>query len=282
MTEIGDGTTERVIALRGQETPVRIAWAAVTDVGRRRAANEDSFVVLPPLFAVADGMGGHLAGDLASAAVVNRLSERVDGEFASTSDIERALDEASADIQIVAGESEIGVGTTVTGAALVLEGDDPYFAVFNIGDSRVYRFERNELRQVTRDHSLVQELVDSGIITAAQAYDHPDGNIITRAVGFEPEPTPDYTLVPVRTGLRLLVCSDGLTGELRDDRLRLHLAAGMPAGETASALVDAALASGGRDNVTVIVIDVLEAPSSDELDNPDLDDTAPRATSRAD
>jgi protein phosphatase len=273
VTEIGEGNTGRTLELPGTEvSTITLAWAAVTDVGRRRAANEDSYIASPPIFAVADGMGGHLAGDLASAAVVNRLSERAGTAVGSMDAITAALADASRDIAIVAGDSDIGVGTTVTGAVLTEVDGKPFFAVFNIGDSRVYQFEGNELSQVTTDHSLVQELVDSGLLTKAQAYQHPEGNIITRAVGFEDNPIPDYTLVPVRTGLRLLICSDGLTGELRDDRVRLHFAAGLSPSETANALVDAALAAGGRDNVTVIVIDVIEGPES-----PDMDDTAPDA-----
>lgn len=271
MTEIGKGDTGRTLVLPGTaESSITLAWAAVTDVGRKRHANEDSYIAIPPVFAVADGMGGHLAGDLASAAVVNRLSEGTEAEFGTTALIEKSLRDASVDIGVVAGDSDIGVGTTVTGAVLVEIDGKPFFAVFNVGDSRVYRFEGNELHQVTTDHSLVQELVDSGLISKAQAYQHPEGNIITRAIGFEDSPVPDYTMVPVRTGLRLLICSDGLTGELRDDRLRLHFAAGLSPTETASSLVDAALAAGGRDNVTVIIVDVVEGP-----DAPDTDDTAP-------
>jgi len=271
VTEIGKGDTGRTLVLPGTaESSITLAWAAVTDVGRKRHANEDSYIAIPPVFAVADGMGGHLAGDLASAAVVNRLSEGTEAEFGTTALIEKSLRDASVDIGVVAGDSDIGVGTTVTGAVLVEIDGKPFFAVFNVGDSRVYRFEGNELHQVTTDHSLVQELVDSGLISKAQAYQHPEGNIITRAIGFEDSPVPDYTMVPVRTGLRLLICSDGLTGELRDDRLRLHFAAGLTPTETASSLVDAALAAGGRDNVTVIIVDVVEGP-----DAPDTDDTAP-------
>ena len=132
--------------------------------------------------------------------------------------------------------------------------------MFNIGDSRVYRFERNELTQVTVDHSVVQELVDAGVIAPEMADSHPESNVITRALGFHDEPLPDIWRVPARANLRLLICSDGLTKEVGDDRIRLHLASGMSAAETASALVDAALAAGGRDNVTLIVVDVLQAP----------------------
>ncbi|MEP6477747.1 MAG: protein phosphatase 2C domain-containing protein [Rhodoglobus sp.] len=272
MTAIGRSETAHIVALPGRpDATIRLAWAATTDTGRRRAANEDSYVAHSPLFAVADGMGGHAAGDLASNAVVTRLAEAITAEFLPPEEIERALEHATSDIDTIAGDSELGVGTTVTGAVLTMIDGAPYFAVFNIGDSRVYSFEHNELTQVTVDHSVVQELVDSGRLTPREAEHHPDSNIITRAVGFNVQPTPDLWMVPVRTGLRLLVCSDGLTKEISDERIRLHLAASLSASETASALVDAALASGGRDNVTTIVVDVLDAPL--ELD---IESTVPR------
>jgi serine/threonine protein phosphatase PrpC len=279
VTEIGASSTDFSIPLppgsagegRGEIT---LTWAAMTDVGRRRAANEDSFIAAPPIFAIADGMGGHLAGDLASAAVVSRLAEARSSDFLDPDVIEEALEFATDDIEIISDGSELGVGTTVTGAVLTMHGGAPCFAIFNIGDSRVYRYERNELVQVTVDHSLVEQLVEAGVITRAQAHNHPEGNVITRAVGFQSQPTPDYWLLPLKPGLRLLICSDGLTGELEDERIRLNMSAGLSAGETASALVDAALAAGGRDNVSVIVVDVIAAPSQQN------DDTAPRATHR--
>jgi serine/threonine protein phosphatase PrpC len=272
VTEIGSSNAGLTVAIPGRpDATVTLAWAAVTDTGRRRAANEDSFVAKSPLFAVADGMGGHSAGDLASAAVVERLAEIVSSDFMAPRTVERALERATADITSISGDSELGVGTTVTGAVMTLQDDDPYFAVFNIGDSRVYAFEGNELVQVTVDHSVVQEMVESGALTRAEAEHHPDSNIITRAVGFNAQPFADFWMLPARTGLRLLVCSDGLTKEVTDDRLRLHLAAGLSPEETAGALVDAALAAGGRDNVTAIVVDVLDAPAL-----VDIEDTAPR------
>jgi len=268
MTELGVGRGTSATAIPGRPDQfLRLAWAGVTDVGRKRKANEDSLIAASPIFAVADGMGGHLAGDRASDAVVTRLAELMPADYVQTAQIERALDRATQDIEIVSDGSELGVGTTVTGAVLTLVGGDPYFAVFNIGDSRVYAFEGNELAQVTVDHSLVQELVDAGIITPAQAINHPEGNVITRAVGFQARPMPDYWMVPARTGLRLVICSDGLTGEVVDARIRLHLAAGLSVAETASALVDAARASGDRDNVTVIVLEVVEGVEDEAYTN---------------
>jgi protein phosphatase len=271
VTGIGDSNEDFSIVIPGRDAVLRIAWAAATDTGKRRAANEDSYVARSPLFAVADGMGGHSAGDLASAAVVERLAEIVTEDFLTPRAIERALEAATADITEIAADSVLGVGTTVTGAVLTLQDNDPYFAVFNIGDSRVYCFDRNELFQVTVDHSVVQELVEAGALTRDEAEHHPDSNVITRAVGFNAPPMPDFWMVQLHAGLRFLMCTDGLTKEVTDENIRMHLAAGLTPVETAGALIDAALASGGRDNVTAIVVDVLEAP--EPLEN---EDTEPR------
>ncbi len=273
MTEIGRKSAERVLSLPGRAgVGLVIAWGAATDTGRRRDHNEDSLIAESPMFAVADGMGGHSAGDVASAAVVARLAEAVVTDFTEPEAIEYALHEATVDIGEAADEKSLGVGTTVTGAALTMQEGDPFWTVFNVGDSRVYAFEQNELHQVTTDHSVVQELVAAGLIRAEDAESHPESNVITRAVGFNAEPRTDFWVVPVRKGLRLLLCSDGLTKEIDDERIRLHLAAGLTPMETAQALVDAALASGGRDNVTTIVVDVVEANGV-----LDIEDTAPRA-----
>jgi protein phosphatase len=268
VTEIGTSSPGVTIAIPGRPDAVlRLAWAAATDTGHRRQANEDSYVIQLPVFAVADGMGGHSAGDLASAAVVTRLAEAATGDFIGTDAVDRALDLATEDIDVVSVDRELGVGTTATGAILTLDDGNVFFGVFNVGDSRVYAFANDVLRQVTVDHSVVQEMVDAGMINREQADHHPDSNIITRAVGFGAPPSADYWMVPLETGVRLLVCSDGLTKELNDERLRLYLAAGLPPQETVDALVDAALSAGGRDNVTTVIVDVLEAPEQTDHDN---------------
>ena len=248
-----------------------LAWGVATDTGRRRAHNEDSFLAEAPIFAVADGMGGHSAGDIASAAVVSRLYEAViesfTESFTDADTIERGLRAATVDIGLITDEKQLGIGTTVTGVALSLQDDEPFWTVFNVGDSRVYLYERDTLVQVTVDHSVVQELVDAGVIRAEDAETHPDSNVITRAVGFNVEAVPDYWVVPVREGLRLLLCSDGLTKELDAEGISGLLAAGRSAEETALALVEAALDGGGRDNITAIVIDVLESSGLGEFEN---------------
>jgi protein phosphatase len=257
VTEIGSAAAEAVISLPGTgDAQIALSWAAISHVGLKRTANEDSFVVGVPVFAVADGMGGHLAGDRASDAVVSRLAE-ISGNVTDVMAVENALRLATEDIDTVANGSDIGVGTTVTGAILSNEPDAPHFRVFNIGDSRVYRFQGGKLDQVTIDHSLVQEMVDAGQITPEQAISHPQGNVITRAVGFGATPSPDSWLVPAVPGLRLLLCSDGLTGEVRDEKISAILAAGKAPHATAVDLVNEALAHGARDNVTVVVIDTV-------------------------
>ncbi|AYF98830.1 PP2C family protein-serine/threonine phosphatase [Protaetiibacter intestinalis] len=265
MTRHGADAARHSFDIPGRpDEQVTLAWAAATDVGHRRHANEDSLIVEPPVFAVADGMGGHAAGDLASAAVVDRLSALSGRGDVDVSVVGDALSLAAHDIDDIAEHLPLGAGTTVTGAVLDLGGDEPQFVVFNVGDSRVYSFVGNELTQVTHDHSVVQELIDAGVLSPTDAEGHPESNVVTRALGFREEPRPDYWMLPIRTGMRLLLCSDGLTKELTPARIHLHLAARLSAAETAGALVDAALAAGGRDNVTVVVVDVLDAPERSE------------------
>ncbi|MDX2025307.1 PP2C family protein-serine/threonine phosphatase [Microcella sp.] len=259
MTALGRSSVRHIVALPERGEVIELSWHGVTHTGYRRAANEDSYLADVPLFAVADGMGGHSHGDRASDAVVRRLQAAVDGEFIAPEAIIDALHLATWDIHQL-DEADRGIGTTVTGVALSLADGRPVLTSFNVGDSRVYRFSGNDLVQVTTDHSMVQEMVDSGQLSAEQAEHHPDSNVITRAVGFSVEPEVDVRVIGIEAGMRLLVCSDGLTKEVPLERLRLHMAARLSARETANALVDAALAQGGRDNITVIVVDVVRAP----------------------
>jgi len=254
VTELGRPTTAHALGLDG----LTLDWAGVTDVGRRRAHNEDSYLTDAPLFVVADGMGGHSAGDVASDAVIRRMSQIAARPYATTDDVETALRVATEDIAVAAADTELGVGTTATGAFLSREGDDgePEFTIFNVGDSRVYMFDEGRLRQVTVDHSVVQEMVDAGLLHADDAEKHPDSNVITRAVGFDVDPRPDYWRVPARPGLRLLVCSDGLTKELSAGRIADVLGEVVATEAAATALVEAAVEAGGRDNVTAVVVDV--------------------------
>lgn len=237
-----------------------LAWAARSDIGHRRQVNEDSVIVQPPIFAVADGMGGHSAGDRASAAAVARLGAATESGYLDVAELDAALRLAAEDIDEIASGYASGAGTTVSGAALALFDGTPGFLVFNIGDSRVYGFAADRLERLTVDHSVVQELVDAGLIAADDAESHPEANVITRALGFHELPRPDLWGVPFRAGLRLLICSDGLTKELHDARIGEILAERRPAADTADLLVAEALEAGGRDNVSIIVVDVLETP----------------------
>ena len=219
------------------------------------------------LFAVADGMGGHTAGEIASAAVVRRLADLGGSKPVSPGDLVQALSDAVEDIELNAAEAELGTGTTVTGVMLGDDPDEPNWLVFNIGDSRVYQYFRGALSQLTLDHSVVQHLIDTGAITVDEAEFHPHANVITRAVGFNEAPVPDITKLALIPGQRLLLCSDGLTKELTDSGLQHFLGEAESAEDAARQLVQSALDNAGRDNITVVVIDVHAVEdTSDTLD----------------
>ncbi|MFC4225122.1 PP2C family protein-serine/threonine phosphatase [Lysinibacter cavernae] len=232
---------------------VSLSWAARTDTGLRRAQNEDSLVAVPPVFAVADGMGGHAAGDVASASVVTALSH-IRHAPVQPANIQAALRVATQQILAAAAEAGASGGATCVGFAATEQGGLPYWLVYNVGDSRAYSYDDATLTRISVDHSIVQELVDAGEITAEEAEQHPKRNVITRAIGFEEAPIPDYWLLPVIEGSALLCCSDGLTKELTDAQIAEHFAAGSNPGEVADSLLAAALMAGGHDNITVIVI----------------------------
>ena len=218
--------------------------------------NEDSYLALPPLFAVADGMGGHGAGDLASRLAIETMTSAARLRPLSPEGVLAALDGANRAIVTYAGAR--GMGTTITGLALLEAADGTeQLMVFNVGDSRVYRLSGGQLDQVTVDHSEVQELVKAGVITRDQARIHPRRNIVTRALGTTPASRPDYWLLPATAGDRYLICSDGLYSEVPDEHIAALLANGGNPQATADALVAAAEVAGGHDNITVIVIDVV-------------------------
>ncbi|AWB88844.1 PP2C family protein-serine/threonine phosphatase [Salinibacterium hongtaonis] len=268
MTEIGQTTGTVTVTLPDRSgDSVTLGWAAATDTGRRRAHNEDSYVVDVPMFAVADGMGGHSAGDRASAAVVERLAEVADGGFGKRRDVEAALKRATKDISHVVDPEHRGVGTTVTGALLALVDGQAGWTIFNVGDSRTYLFQDDVFEQVTIDHSVVQELVDAGLLDAADAESHPDSNIITRAVGFNAAPVPDFWRIRLHTGMRLLLCSDGLTKEVDDATIGRQVRSIADREVLVETLVGLALEAGGRDNVTVVVVDVIDAPGGAASDS---------------
>lgn len=248
---------------------LRLDWSVYSDVGRVRDANEDAALVLPGRYLLADGMGGHESGELASEAALLTLAEVEPGaELAGTRDaLDQLLVDAQQRIGGIDGFSDRRAGTTVTGAVLVTDDDVLHWLILNIGDSRTYRFQNGTLQLLTRDHSQVQEFVDAGVITAEQARIDPRRNVITRAVGAGmAEPDADYFSTPALPGDVLLICSDGLTGELPDAEIAEILAGSNSVEDAAASLVDAALFVGAHDNVTVVVVAVRSDEESGEAD----------------
>jgi PPM family protein phosphatase len=231
-----------------------VEHAGRTDVGRQRSANEDDFVLAPPFFAVADGMGGAKAGEVASAMATEGFEgERDSGEPAEVQ-LARILREANKRIYelAVADESHRGMGTTLTAAKVT----DDEVSLGHVGDSRAYRMRDGELEQLTKDHSLVAELERSGQITAEAAEHHPQRSIITRALGPEPDVEVDTYTLAGREGDLFLLCSDGLTSMISDEEIGSILRSAESLDAAADALVRAANQSGGKDNITVVLFRV--------------------------
>lgn len=235
---------------------------SVTNIGRKRQMNQDYVYSseapvgnLPNLFLVADGMGGHNAGDYASRIAVETIvsvaADSVEKEPVRILDI--AIRSANDRIRTLAGGSREleGMGTTVVAAACV--GSVLYVA--NVGDSRLYVVNGRDIRQITRDHSWVEEMVQRGGIGRKEARNHPDKNIITRAVGAEDTVTADFFTVQLQDGDEILMCTDGLTNMLEDEEIRMIVSGARDIVEKAQALVEAANESGGRDNISVILIE---------------------------
>ena len=233
-----------------------LSYGYGTDRGLRRELNEDSFIASDPVFAVADGMGGHEAGEIASGMCVRALAampQLATGERSVTAAVlQQYLLRADTSIREATGAR---AGTTLSGVVVVEQMGMPYWLVMNIGDSRTYRLSQGHFEQVSVDHSEVQELVDAGEITPEQATVHPRRHVVTRALGTGEETEADYWLLPVEEGDRIMVCSDGLNAELRDDHISRILSTVDHPQDAVDALIQAALRNGGRDNVTVIVVD---------------------------
>lgn len=255
-----------------QRSGLSLTYGYGTDRGLRRELNEDSFIASDPVFAVADGMGGHEAGEIASGMCVRALAampQLAKGERSVTAAVlQQYLVRADQSIRDATGAR---AGTTLTGAVVVEQMGMPYWLVMNIGDSRTYRLSQGRLRQVSVDHSEVQEMVDAGDITAEEATVHPRRHVVTRALGTGDETEADYWLLPVEEGDRILICSDGLNGELSDEDIFRILSTVPHPQEAVDALIQAALRSGGRDNVTAIIIDARNV-----LNDAGIATTAPR------
>ena len=257
----------REVALTSGDTIV-LHWAGATDTGRRRENNQDSYLADFPLFVVADGMGGHAGGEIASQRTIARLEELVAGGDITTDTIETALVAAVGDITAHPDTTDEGTGTTLTGVFFVLADQDARWVSLNIGDSRVYLLREGVLSQVTTDHSVVQELITAGRLSPEEAEGHPYSNVITRAVGVSEALPPDYRELSVQDGDRFVICSDGLTKELTDYGIQHFLGLHATPDAAVDAMLSAALENGGRDNVTVIVVDAerhATTPSTEDV-----------------
>lgn len=253
---------------------LRLEWAGATDRGRRRENNQDAFLAEFPLFVVADGMGGHAGGEIASQSTISRLQAMVAEGGVTTDAVEAALQHAVDDIHSHPDTTDEGTGTTLTGVYLDHADDVWRWIALNIGDSRVYLKRDDKLVQVTTDHSVVQELIASGKISPEEADGHPYSNVITRAVGANELLPPDYVAIDLQDEDRLVICSDGLTKELTDYGILHFLRENSDPGAAVDAMLEAALENGGRDNVTIIIVRVLTGEGSSSADELAADDSS--------
>lgn len=260
------------------EFTLEIRSGAATDTGRVRPHNEDSYLAASPLFLVADGMGGHSRGDAASAETVRHFEALAGRDWVSAADLHDTIAAASRAVDALPREGR-APGTTLAGVGLTLQGGRPYWLAFNIGDSRVYLWRDDALEQVSVDHSRRQELLEAGAVPESLGVSR---HIITRAIGAGRGGVPvmDQWLLPLSSGDRMLICSDGLSSELPDEAMAVILRAHDDPQDAARALLAAALDAGGHDNVTVVVVDAAGAdevedtltgvPSDDDDDTLDL------------
>ncbi len=245
---------------------------AATHPGRVRRSNEDSVITSARFVAVADGMGGHAAGEVASRIAVTCIAELADRPDARPDDVIAAIAEANHRILAHAqlDQATAGMGTTLTGIGLVNVGGTEHWVVYNVGDSRVYRYANGAFRQLTVDHSEVEELRLAGQLTDEEARVYPRRNVVTRSLGSLPAPQPDLWVFPPTPGERFLVCSDGLTLEVEDTDIAEVIAGVDDVRAAAGMLMERALAGGGRDNVSAVVV------SLDAATLPDAGVTGPR------
>ena len=235
---------------------IRLRAGSATDVGLVRSNNQDRLLVADPLFAVADGMGGAAAGEVASATAIEGMASAFEAAGRSTE--ESLIDAARSANRAVWEQAESnpdmrGMGTTLVALALL---EDGRIGAVNVGDSRLYLYRDGSLRQITSDHNLVSELVAEGRISKEEAEVHPRRNIMTRALGVDPDVPVDIFVEDPTAGDRFLLCSDGLPRELRDDHIASLLSRLADPGEAAKELVEEAKRRGGNDNITVVVVDI--------------------------
>jgi len=247
-------------------SPVELHHGAATDVGLVREVNEDAYLAAPPVFVVADGMGGHEGGDVASAIVVEEFGRLADEGY----DPRRGAEVVAATLRTcqeritgyaaglgAGGSRRFRSGTTAVVALLVEDDDGPKWLLANLGDSRIYRYADGVLERVSVDHSVVQELVDAGQITEEQSLVHPERHIVTRALGGPDPLDPDFFSWALTDAERILLCSDGVTDLVRDHLLADLLRDNPDPRDAADQVVATALAAGGIDNATAVVVDVV-------------------------
>lgn len=232
---------------------VQAGWA--TDVGAR-PHNEDAAVVTDRVYVVADGMGGHAAGEVAADLAASSLGKLSSRPEITPADVLSRLTEANAAIAEAArtNPAQRTMRTTVAGLVLVSAGGSPHWMVFNVGDSRVYRYVGGALLQVTVDHSEVRELIDAGVIDESEAARHPGRNVVTRSLGETQMGAPDVWVFPPESGEIFLICSDGLSGVVPHEEIEAELRSCAEVQQSADRLVRRAVGLGGRDNVTAIVV----------------------------
>lgn len=250
---------------------IRATCGASTHVGQVRDGNEDNFVTIEGLYFVADGMGGHSAGEIASEIAVRILQEVYTDPKVRVSSpglLADAISTANTAIFMEAmhDASKTGMGTTLTGLA-VTNAADNQIVVANVGDSRTYLWRHGELRQVTKDHSHVQTLIDRGAITRAEARVHFQRNIVLRAMGIESWVDIDTFPMTVEDGDRFIMCSDGLVDEADDDEIETEIRLSNSVQDLAHRLIDLANRNGGRDNITVVIVDFAVSDEVVETDN---------------
>lgn len=239
-----------------------LSFAGQTHPGARRSLNEDSILVAAPVFVVADGVGGSSHGELASGLVTESFATLAGRDDLTSDDVAATLDRAHEEVLAAQRRGGFDCASTASGLVAIAMGDSAYWVAFNVGDSRVYRMtgQSRSLLQLSVDHSHVQEMVDAGVIDAAQAVNHPDRNVVTRAVG-SPDPfRPDYWLIPMVAGDRVMVCSDGLLTDSPYQQVEQILHRADSPTRAVEDLMELALRSGARDNVSVIVVDVIRPP----------------------
>jgi len=233
---------------------------AATHVGKVRKLNEDAFLAAGSLALVADGMGGHARGDVASDLIVQQFRNLTQRSQIEPSEIRLALADANEAIlaDTARDPSRMGMGTTVCGLALVPYNGIPHWLAFNIGDSRLYRLNAPVPMQLTTDHSEVAELIAAGQISEQEALEHPLRHVITRSLGTMPPPDADVWIFPPHAGDVFLICSDGLTNELDNKTIAELASQAGSCSEAAAALVTAAVEIGGHDNITAVVVSVAD------------------------